>query len=339
MGADITRLRVLQIIGTTDADDVNCAAVDLHQGLSRRGAEVRTLALAPGRDAGLGAQVPSMAPSVKSLSAHTQFRREQRWADVVVLHGAAPAAAAGVAAIRNAAPTVLVLGDDAARWRDAPVPSRAMRVVSGAAAIVVCADADGDLGPRLGLDPSSVQVLRTGVAVGAIVTPARRSAARRSLGIDEHRIVAHLPLPDSGSGAFDAGDAVMSAAALLDVHWTRPQLAHGQVVHFGETDAPDHDELAFAAADVVVHAGGATSGPARSLLVGAAAGLAPVASAAGGGDLVDSTTGWESLTEAVDAGVEEIRRRGARAAARVAQRHDLSVSVDRWSDLLASVQR
>ena len=61
-------------------------------------AEVRTLALAPGRDAGLGAQVPSMAPSVKSLSAHTQFRREQRWADVVVLHGAAPAAASGRAA-------------------------------------------------------------------------------------------------------------------------------------------------------------------------------------------------------------------------------------------------
>ena len=166
MGSDITQLRVLQIIGTTDADEVNCSALDLHQGLSQRGAQVRTLALAPGRAAGLGTAVPSMAPTTRSLSAHTQFRREQRWADVVVLFGAAPAAAAGITSIRNAVPTVMVLGDDAARWRDAPVPSRAIRVVSSAAAVVVDTDADADMGPRLGLDPAVLRTLAAGPPKG-----------------------------------------------------------------------------------------------------------------------------------------------------------------------------
>ncbi len=342
MGSDITQLRVLQIIGTTDADEVNCSALDLHQGLSQRGAQVRTLALAPGRAAGLGTAVPSMAPTTRSLSAHTQFRREQRWADVVVLFGAAPAAAAGITSIRNAVPTVMVLGDDAARWRDAPVPSRAIRVVSSAAAVVVDTDADADMGPRLGLDPAVLRVLPIGVTVGTVVSPARRRAARDALGLDPGGIVAHLPAARTGTGAGTSaatadGDAVIAAASGLDVQWTRSGVADGAVVHFGGADAPDHDELALAAADLVVQVGEPNATPPRSLLVGAAAGLAPVAPRSGSGDLVDDTTGWESLADAVDAGAEEIHRRGAAAAVRVAERYDLHASVDRWIDLLASV--
>ncbi len=58
--------------------------LDLHDGLSRLGVEVRTVALGPGRTGGLDAVVPTLAPATGSLAAVTQLRREQRWADTVV---------------------------------------------------------------------------------------------------------------------------------------------------------------------------------------------------------------------------------------------------------------
>lgn len=334
MGSDTVELRVLQVIGTTDAEDRNLSALDLHHGLTQLGVEVRTLALAPGRTAGLAAVVPSMAPTPRSLSAHTQFRREQRWADVVVLHGAAPAGAAGVTTIRNAAPTIVVLGDDAARWREAPVPSRAMRVVSNASAVVVGADADADMTERLGLDPSSLRVMAVGVAPGDLVSANRRQAARGALGLDDDAVVAYLPA--TGPEA----DAVIAANTAMAVQWSRPGADDGAVVHFGGAEALDRTELALAAADLVVHAGEWASAPSRSLLMGAAAGLAPIAPRRNGfGDLVDDDTGWESIADALDAGADQIHRRGAVAAQRVSQRFNLDRSVHEWADLLDDVAR
>ena len=78
---------MLQFIGDTDVEPAHVAALALHRLLSSRGIEVRTLALAPGRRGGLEQDVPSIAPSRRSLAARGQVRTESRWADVVVLHG------------------------------------------------------------------------------------------------------------------------------------------------------------------------------------------------------------------------------------------------------------
>ncbi|HNG25107.1 MAG TPA: hypothetical protein PLC03_14175, partial [Microthrixaceae bacterium] len=96
MSTPSSDLRVLQVLGHNDRDGVGQASLELHRELARRGMQVRTLALAPGREAGLSAVVPTMSPSARSLAAHTQLRREQRWADVVILRGQVPASAAGL---------------------------------------------------------------------------------------------------------------------------------------------------------------------------------------------------------------------------------------------------
>ncbi|MFZ4433123.1 MAG: hypothetical protein ACOYOQ_08005 [Microthrixaceae bacterium] len=50
---------------------------------------MRTLALAPGRRGGLDADVPVLAPSRRSWALRSQLAEEQRWAEVVLLVGAA----------------------------------------------------------------------------------------------------------------------------------------------------------------------------------------------------------------------------------------------------------
>ena len=77
---------MLQLIGDTDADTPHLAAVALHRELNELGLEVRTLALAPGRSAGLEQDVPAMAPSRRSFAARGMVAGESRWSDVVILH-------------------------------------------------------------------------------------------------------------------------------------------------------------------------------------------------------------------------------------------------------------
>lgn len=79
--------RVLQVLADPDPSPASAAAASLHRYLSAHGAEVRTLALGPGRRPGLESDVPPMAPSSRSLAALLQFRREAVWADVVLLRG------------------------------------------------------------------------------------------------------------------------------------------------------------------------------------------------------------------------------------------------------------
>ena len=77
-------LRVLQAIADTDDGDSQRFALDLHAAWALDGLEVRTVALGPGGRGGLDDIVPVLAPGTRSIAAHAQFRREARWADVVV---------------------------------------------------------------------------------------------------------------------------------------------------------------------------------------------------------------------------------------------------------------
>ena len=79
--------RVLQVLADPDPSPASAAAASLHRYLAAHGYEVRTLALGPGRRAGLQSDVPPMAPSHRSLAGLLQFRREAVWADAVLLRG------------------------------------------------------------------------------------------------------------------------------------------------------------------------------------------------------------------------------------------------------------
>ncbi len=325
-------MRILQVLGDTDEDDDGRAALDLHRALTDIGVEVRTLALAPGRQAGLASEVPTMSPSARSLAAHTQLRREQRWADVVLLRGEAPASAAGLARVRNAPPTVLQLGADAAAWIDGPVPSRAARALGRVDAVVVTSVADLAVADRLGLRPDELTVVPYGVPIGPVVSPARRSAARAALGLPAAGLVAHLV----GGGARLA--AARTEAERRGVLVTEIVPEDDRLVRFGDVEEPDRHEVAVAAADLVVLASTVTAGPPPTVLRAAAAGLAVVAEATGAvGDLLDATTGWIDLERAQAAGVDEVHRRGAAAAERVAERFAATAVAARWHDLLSRV--
>lgn len=357
MPAPTSDIRVLQVLGSDDRDDVGRAALDLHRELTVRGMHVRTLALAPGSEGGLAAEVPVMSPSARSLSAHTQLRREQRWADVVVLRGERPAAAAGLARVPGSPPTVLALTGEPRHWSAAPVPSRVMRLAGRAAAVVVTSSSDASVAGRMGLDADTVHVIPFGVGTPSAVSDARRMASRSALGLPAGGVVAHLV----GGVAADPRIRVRLARAGVGVTAIE---RHDGLVHFGEADSGDAEEMAVTAADLVVASDVPSAGPPWELLRGAAWGLAlvvdpdpdpdlerdPVAGPDGipGGpatpapagalwDLLDASTGWTDLRRAISAGPAEIAARGAAARQRVLDRFTVGTVAAAWCDLLSAL--
>lgn len=176
-------LRVLQVLGDTDDGDPGRVALDLHDALGPVGLEVRTVALGPGRVGGLDRMVPVLGPARRSLAAHTQLRREQRWADVVVLWGEGSAAVAALASVRGAPPTVLALGEEPHRWQHRPVPGRVRHLLGRLAGLVVTDPGSAEVLASLGLDGPVPDAIAYGVARRPPVTAAARRVARDELGL------------------------------------------------------------------------------------------------------------------------------------------------------------
>lgn len=319
--------------------------MELHHGLADAGIEVRTLALAPGRGRLPSLPIPAMSPSPRSLAAHTQLRREQRWADVVVLRGARVAAASGLVHVRSAPPSVLHLTDEVVGWEHGRVPARVRRSLRSGPGLVVTHEEARSFAAVLGVDPTDVAVIPDGVAVSRSHDADRRrrqAAARAVLGLD---VAALVVLVDGhGTAADDAGREVERLGAVA-VAVSEPGNRRGPAVEvrFGARpvldDAPGLDVLT-AAADLVVAPGAGTAGPPLRLLRAAADGVAVVAAGSGAvGGLVDDSTGWPTLVAAVAAGRPEIERRGHAAARRVAERYDLATVTERWIALLRSARR
>ena len=325
-------LRVLQVLADTDDVDDSRFSLDLHAALATGGLEVRTMALGPGRVGGLESVVPVMSPSRRSIAAHTQLRREQRWADVVLLRGEAPASVAGLAFIGGGPPIVVALGEEARRWTDGPVPSRIRRLVDRGATVVVTDDASAAVAGPLGLASEAVHVVPFGVALPSPpTTPAQRTAARSMLGLPAGAPVARVLGPRRSGGAATARHAASRAGiAVVD------------------DDAGD-PEVVTAAADIAVSADQHWSGPSRELLLAGRDGSALVAPSVGAtAHLVDDTTGVsagpdaDSLADALErlgAEPDQCRTRGAAAAARVRARYDLAAVAGRWADLLEVASR
>jgi hypothetical protein len=102
--------RILQVLADTDASPVNRAAVDLHAALASAGAELRTIALAPGRTGELATVVPAVAPARRTVAALTALRSEATWADVLLFQGSR-ALPPGVDRLRSLPPMLLRLVD------------------------------------------------------------------------------------------------------------------------------------------------------------------------------------------------------------------------------------
>jgi hypothetical protein len=335
-------VRVLQVLADTDATAANTAAIELHAALSGAGVEMRTLALAPGRFGALADTVPAIAPGRRSIAAHTQLHAEQRWADVVMLHGAAAATVAALAG--GDVPRLLVLRDEPQRWDEgARVPARARRVARHCAAIVVGWSAAVPGAARhLGVPVDRVHQASTPVASLAPPAPAARVAARAALGVADSQLAVRLV----GEPAVRGGWATALTEALGEKVVVLGVRAPEQ-----PSAAPLSDdqrrELEQAAADVVVVADGA-GGLSPEVLRTVASGAVLVAPSSPALDalLQDDLTGRvlptpvtaEQLVAVVasldDPGVRSSLGDAARAA--VLAQHGTEQVRGRWLDLVHS---
>ncbi|MFI5043856.1 MAG: hypothetical protein ACHQDC_03605 [Acidimicrobiales bacterium] len=267
-----TTMRILQVVGDTDATDSALGALDLHAAWVGRSLEVRTFAIAPGRRRGLEEAIPVLAPGRRSITAHTQLRREARWADVVVLHGTPAALVAALATPRDSAALVFAVDPSIEQPSDRPLPSRLVRLGARLAGVV-------------NTDPTAAKAVasRLGTSAPVVTIPTGVDLVRAPVGRDERRAArAALGLADTTrpivrSIGAEEPTTLRSAVEGLGGHWID-----------GRVD-PD---LARAAADVVAAPTAGPTGPPRALLLAAHAGSAVVAPDVGAlADLVDSGTG------------------------------------------------
>ena len=337
-------VRVLQVLADTDASAANTAAMELHSALSGAGVAMRTLALAPGRWGALADTVPAIAPGRRSIAAHTQLHAEQRWADLVVLHGATVAAVAALAG--GDLPQVLVLWDEPQRWDGgARVPARARRLARRCAAVTVGWPAAVDAAARqLGVPAERVHQAATPITTTAVPTPAARAAARAALGVSDSQLAVRLIAEPGAAGAATSLSPGLSAAL--------PAAFDGGVLVLGPhgpSQMPEEQrrELERIAADVVValDVGG---GPSPEVLrtVSSGATLVAPAGPAIDGLLRDDLTGRvlptpvtsDGLVAAVRSLAEPELRSSLGDAARAAvhAQHGTEQVRGRWLDLVHS---
>lgn len=302
--------------------------------------------MAPGRSGGLHAEIPTMGPSVRSLAVLTQLRREQRWADVLILRGEVPAGAVGLLPERGVPPVVVHVGCGESGGHDGRIPTRLRRLARRGVRVVVPNGSTSRAAQVLGVAPDSVEVIPYGVEVMAGVASdrsARSRAARDALGIPGGTRVllvhGHGPVEQEIAAEAERLGLVVVSERLAGVVGRDDD----ELVVLGGAGAvggrADRIELVSAAADLVVVAGEPCC-PSPWLLRAAATGIAVVASgAAAVAELVDESTGWPTLRDAAAASSDEIGRRGSAAAARVAERFALGDVAGRWAAVLAASVR
>lgn len=108
-------IRVLSLVTSTDSSGPTDRALTLHEQLSSFGFEVRTLAVAPGvQQGGHESTLPVIAPSRRSLSAHTQTYAESRWADAIIVSEPGLLSLLRYTTLRSKLPIVAISNDEEA---------------------------------------------------------------------------------------------------------------------------------------------------------------------------------------------------------------------------------
>ena len=333
-------IRVLQVLADTDATDANLAAVEVHAVLAGAGVEMRTLALGPGRRGQLAGTVPVIAPSRRSIAAHTQLHEEQRWAQVLMLRGTEVASVAAL--VPGLAARILVLGAEPQGWSEGRRVGRLVRrLATGAASVVVGWGGAAEIVEAvLGVDAQQIRVIPTGVpGSGGPTTQAARSAALAMAGIDAERPTVRV-LRNSA----DRTRSGVSRHVRFDASGFRQLIGESAEL----LSASLEPELARAAADMVVELDG-RAGPSpellRSVLAGAVAitprwpALAALVEDDVTGCTIELPLTTEHLVGAVRPLVEDSDRRKRLAAAgtaRAAQDFTATELVPRWLETLRS---
>ncbi len=186
-------VRILQVVSDNNRRGAQVFAGDLGAALVERGHGVDTVALEPGLTTSgqTGAHLDNrvLAPAWPRLSGVRGLRSTMRTVDVVIAHGSSTLPACALAGVGLSVPFVYRQISDPEvwtatrlrRWRTRAFLRRAARVVA------LSEGNQAQLCQHLGVDPSLIRVIPTGVPAAAFpaTTPEGRPAARRRLGLPE----------------------------------------------------------------------------------------------------------------------------------------------------------
>ncbi len=186
-------VRILQVVSDNNRRGAQVFAGDLGTALVERGYGVDTVALEPGSAmvARSGAHLdnPVLAPSWPRLRGLLRLRSAMKAVDVVIAHGSSTLPACALAGMGVGVPFVYRQISDPEVWTSTRLRRARTRAFLGRAARVVALSGGNraQLCEHLGVDPSLIRVIPTGVPAAAFpaTTPEGRPAARARLGLPE----------------------------------------------------------------------------------------------------------------------------------------------------------
>lgn len=257
-------LRVLQVITDTDRRGAQVFALDLAGGLDALGAQVTTVALAPGTRPDPLA-VETLGDRQRSPATLRALHRRMRDVDVTVAHGSSTLLACGLAAPGTGRPFVYRQISDSRFW--APDAARRARVRAylrrADTVVALSEEARRTLHTYLRVPLHRIAVVPNAVPGSgfAPATPAEQAAARVAFGLPADAVVAlYVGALVPEKGVADAIEAVAAAPALhlaiagdgperALLERTAARCAPGRVHFLGDLAAP---AAAYRAADVAV---------------------------------------------------------------------------------------
>ena len=189
----VALVRILQVVSDNNRRGAQVFAGDLGTALLERGHGVDTVALEPGSAmiARSGAHLdnPVLGPSWPRLRGLHRLRAAMKTVDVVIAHGSSTLPACALAGLGVGVPFVYRQISDPEVWTSTWLRRTRTRAFLGRADRVVALSKGNraQLCDYLGVDPSLIRVIRTGVPAAAFpaTTPEGRPAARRRLHLPE----------------------------------------------------------------------------------------------------------------------------------------------------------
>ena len=186
-------MRILQVVSDNNRRGAQVFAGDLGTALVERGHGVQSVALEPGSamvaQSGAHLDNPVLASSWPRLRGLRRLRSAMKTVDVVIAHGSSTLPACAIAGAGTRVPFVYRQISDPEVWTSTPLRRARTRAFLGRAARVVALSEgnQAQLCEHLGVDPSLIRVIPTGVSAAAFpaTTPEGRPAARARLGLPE----------------------------------------------------------------------------------------------------------------------------------------------------------
>ena len=348
--------RILHVVASTDRRGAETAALDLNMALAGLGEIGRLVALAPGEVGGL--DIPALGQTRFSAHGLAELRRRSRRCSVVIAHGSSTLPAVAMATLGTGVPFVYRSIGDPRAWVTTAARRARVRAAAARAAAVVALWTGSAVSWHevLGVPAARLFVIPNAASLADFspVDEAGRRAARLSLGLDPHAVIAlflgSLSPEKRVDVAIDATARIGSVE--LVVAGDGPErgrlealaraAAPGRVRFLGQTQRPQQP---LAAADVVVLPSD-TEGQPRVVIEAGLSGLPVVATMVGGLSeiIVDKTTGLlvppgdaSKLAEAVRAAIGARGRMGAAARRHCSERFDLSAVAVQWRGLLRTI--